>query len=286
MHGFPSPARLALLAIALVVSGCHGCSKKHVATAQHKVKAVASARIAAAPRPPPPPPPPPRNPDGSYSYAGLRYLEFVTGNANPNEPLPMIVALHGHGGDPEMWVKTFSRFTGKARFIAPFGFHPGEHGGWAWFPAGADHAENEHFLGQALPGIEAHLARSLIALRKARPTTGKMIVTGFSQGGTLAYALALFHGSAFAISCPAAGAIPPELFRRVTAPSPPPEVHAVHGSTDPGLPRGKRTIASLKRLGFVADMTTVPAQGHYFEPSQRAVTLCLDRGLSLVAKNP
>ena len=49
----------------------------------------------------------------------LAYLEVVLGGARPEEPLPMIVAIHGLGDEPHNFAGLFDGFPECARLILP-----------------------------------------------------------------------------------------------------------------------------------------------------------------------
>src|SRR4051812_27104036 len=46
-------------------------------------------------------------PPGALEAEGIHYIEHVTGGAQPGEPLPMIVGMHGRGGSPERFLRNF-----------------------------------------------------------------------------------------------------------------------------------------------------------------------------------
>lgn len=217
--------------------------------------------------------------------AGLRYIEFVTGGARASDPLPLVFMLHGHGGDAFVWQKAFASYVGKARFIAAFGYHRGEKSGYEWFPSGALKSENTSELANLLPDVEAKLAAALAEITKVRPTTGKPIVIGYSQGAALTYALALRHGGALWGVCNFAGHLPAQSLKGAKAPTPTPEVHAFQGSLDAGLSEGQRTIAALKKLGFTADLQVVKGASHQdLTRGVEYLTGCIERGVASAAK--
>ncbi|HVY46324.1 MAG TPA: hypothetical protein VHB21_10620, partial [Minicystis sp.] len=229
VRGFSAAAALALAA-----AGCRGGGDAKPRPAPTAVKQVASQAVKRARAVPPPPPPvtmPPRLPDGSYTWAGLHYLEKVTGGAKKNDALPLVVMLHGHGQSPERFFHAFDDFHGRARFIFPYGRPEGA--GYAWLPPRASHHDMLPQLTHTLPPEANRIARAIQAIAAKRPTTGKPIVVGFSQGATLSYGLALLHPDAITAAFPVSGTLPPQLMRgRQRRSGPLPEVHGFHGTAD------------------------------------------------------
>ena len=122
--------------------------------------------------------------------AGIRYLERIRGNAGPEEPLPMVIVFHSRGASPEGFAGMLGGI-GRARLILPEGDYQSG-GARAWFslpirdavhgdpgPVTAqwrDTADRIHnFIGQAI---------------QCRPTIGRPVVTGSSQGAEMSLLLA------------------------------------------------------------------------------------------------
>src|SRR5690606_5562323 len=130
-------------------------------------RVAAEAPVAATPPPAPEPPPLPQ--------AGrLQYYERILGAAGPSDPLPMIVAIHGLGDDPENFSHLFDTFPEPARLIAPRAPLPAEEGGWSWFPLRARDPDVE--------GLSRGIQQSadLLAERSEERRVGKECRT---QGG-------------------------------------------------------------------------------------------------------
>jgi phospholipase/carboxylesterase len=228
-------------------------------------------------RPSEPPPPPaaarPSPPPGPPEAAGVRYLERLTGGARKGERLPLVVAVHGFGDRPEAFVDLFADLGAKARLIVPFGLEPyGE--GFSWFPIGA--LDDPPRLAEGTGRAADRLAAMIEAVVKARPTAGKPIVTGFSQGGMLSYTLAVRHpevvGAAFPvgglIALPLVPASWPTVAER-------PSILAFHGDADRRVPvaRDRETVARLAAIGFDAKLREHPGVGHAIPPPMRAELL-------------
>jgi phospholipase/carboxylesterase len=201
--------------------------------------------------------------------AGVRYLEQVTGGADAREALPMIVGLHGLGGQPERFARVVAGLGVRARLILPYGLmQAGE--GFAWFDLReGDAAAHAHRLQQAAD----RLAAMIEVLVKTRPTRGKVIVTGFSQGGMLSFALAALHPEVIGAAFPLSGMLVPKLWPRGAPDAAArPEVHAFHGVADDRVPiaDARMTIAALRTAGFTADLREYPGVPHTITPEMRA----------------
>jgi phospholipase/carboxylesterase len=103
------------------------------------------------------------------------------------------------------------------------------------------------------------------SLARTKPTKGKPVITGFSQGGFLSFAVALRHPDAVAAAYPISGAVPPNLLptEHVAKGSHPPIV-ALHGDADRLVPiaPARTAIRRLQELGFDAELLEYPGVGH------------------------
>src|SRR5689334_2813394 len=119
-----------VLALALALTSTLACDSR--------APEPAAARPAADPAPSPAPvePPPKAEPVGVDELprvGEIHYLEFVTAGADPESPLPMIVAIHGLGDSPQGFRSLLEGFDRPARVILPRGLDV-EGEGWSWFP--------------------------------------------------------------------------------------------------------------------------------------------------------
>jgi phospholipase/carboxylesterase len=167
---------------------------------------------------------------GSKELEGRPRLEFihrVLGGA-ADEALPWIVAFHGLGDSPENFAYVFDRLQLRAHVYLPRA--PITYGdGYDWFGARvAEHDKLTH-------GIEARLPEvtELIDALAARPSNvGDAIVTGFSQGGILSFAVASAGLRHVKAALPIAGWLPPALASAPKRLS----VIAFHGEADAVVP--------------------------------------------------
>ncbi len=218
----------------------------------------------------PPPPAAEQARTTAGEIAGVRYLEQMTGGARPDERVPMIVALHPMGGDPVDFLPTLRRYRRRARLILPYG-HPSG-GMYLWYDSVREDVD------AAVVAREAdRIAAALAALVAARPTAGKPLVTGFSQGGIMTFALAVTHPEALAAAFPVGGLLPTTLYpsaavRSVQRPAKLPPVAAFHGASDLAVPtRGARaSIAELQRAGYTAELREYAGLAHDISAEEEA----------------
>jgi phospholipase/carboxylesterase len=193
----------------------------------------------------------------------LTYVERVTGGADPEASLPMIIAIHGLGDKPESFLHLFDGFAAPARVIAPRG--PLVHGpGRSWFPGSA--SDREAFEAGILEATD-RLSRLVREVALARPTDGRVVVTGFSQGGMLSFALAARDGDLFTLAAPIAGFLPEGLEKKAGAS--PPRIEAFHGKDDGRIPLAlaEATVGRLEAAGYKVTLHTYEALGHAMSPT-------------------
>jgi len=197
--------------------------------------------------------------DAPPQALSLSYVEAITAGAARDAKLPLIVALHGLGDRPEHFVALFEDFPVPARVVAPHSGSPfGD--GFAWFaPYGAMSDEAAPAIGKAADDV----ARFAGEAARARPTLGKPIVTGFSQGGALSYAVAVRHADAIAESVPISGWLPPPLWPPALPHDAPP-ISAFHGTADSRVPleRDRAGVEALQKLGFRVELRVSDGVDH------------------------
>lgn len=194
--------------------------------------------------------------------AGVRYIEHMTGGARVDERVPMIVGLHPMGGDPADFLPMLRGYRGRARLILPYG-HPSG-GMYVWYDSVRDDVP-----APVVTRETDRLAAALSALVAARPTVGKPLVTGFSQGGIMAFALAVTHPDVIAAAFPISGLLPPSLYPSAALISPPgaavlPPIMAFHGAADLAVPTegARASVDALRRAGYTAQLREYPGVAH------------------------
>ncbi len=196
---------------------------------------------------------------------------MVLGGADPETPLPMIVAIHGLGDTPDNFRHLLEQFPEPVRVILPRGIDPTDGGGWSWFPIRARDPDVEA-LSAGIGSAADHIAKGLRALQESRPTVGKPIVTGFSQGGMLTFTLAVHHPDVVGHAIAVGGWLPPPLVpeSKDDATEFPP-IHALHGTADPAV-RYEPTVAAIEALktgGFSVELTSYEGVEHVITPPMR-----------------
>lgn len=210
--------------------------------------------------------------------AGVDHLEFVhvaPGTPKAEAPpadavLPLIIALHGRGDDPEGFEHLLDGLPVHARVIVPRAFDPLGDDGYSWFPIRARSADVAA-LARGIDSANDRLAAMIAELLKTRPTRGKALVTGFSQGGMLSFALAVDHPDLIAAAVPIGGWLPPPLVPAALPPAPLPSIVALHGEVDVVVPFAptRESVDALKKQGWPVTLHPFPDVAHQIPPPVR-----------------
>lgn len=185
----------------------------------------------------------------------LEYVEHVLGGADPKQPLPLIIGLHGLGDTAESFAANlFAELDIEARLIVPSGpdwlFL-----GAGWFGDSSDHEALERSL-RLVRGLAAHI-------RETRPTRGLPVVAGFSQGARLCYELAAEAPAEFAAVVPIAGSLVREFASSVYR-EPMPRILAIHGGADriETPSRALKTATAFLDRCFDVELRMIPGVDH------------------------
>lgn len=168
-------------------------------------------------------------------------------------PHPTILALHGWGANALDLLGLAPYLAGGDCLVlcpqGPVEVPLGGPVGYGWFPITSGTPPDP---GAFQRGVDA-LGEFLDAAMKRYPIDArKLIALGFSQGGVMAYALALSQPERFAGLAALSSWLPPSLAEQLP-PGPrdrlPTLVH--HGSSDEVIPiaRGRESVEVLRRLG-------------------------------------
>jgi phospholipase/carboxylesterase len=230
------------------------------------------------PEPPVPGEPPPLQLTAG-EVEGIHYFELITGEAERDATLPMIVAIHGLGDTPDNFANLFAGFDRPARVIFPRALDAHEEGGWSWFPIRARDPDI-HALAEGIASAADKLAPAIAKLREDRPTRGKPIVTGFSQGGMLTFMLAVEHADLLDHAIAIGGWLPPPRWPKGKPPADAPTIVALHGDIDKAVAFGptRDAVDDLKSKGWSAELRGYPNVGHAIPPPMRDELFSLLRG--------
>jgi phospholipase/carboxylesterase len=201
--------------------------------------------------------------------------------SRPTEPADggtVAVLLHGRGshrGDLQALRPALPESWG---LITPQGPHPGHpwgYGpGWAWYR----YVERDEIVGetlqQSMTALDAFLAE-LPGILGYEP--GKIVMGGFSQGGTVSLAYALSRPRALAAAFNFSGFLPASVEVPFSALSPTtPPIYWGHGLRDPAIPI---EIATLGRERLRAAGVPVENRdyeiGHWMVPEEIAEAVAL-----------
>lgn len=199
--------------------------------------------------------------------SGLTSIQVVTGGASDAEPLPLVIALHGNGGDPATFSQLAAGFEHKARFIFPRGpYALGK--GRAWVqPRGGDAMARLNLKSSA--DAVAALADEIAA---SKATKGKAIVTGFSQGGVVAFLVAARQPERVDAVVPMGAWLPrfawPEAKRFLGNR---PILRALNGTDDEVTEPGdvRRSVVKLRMLKLDATVRLYSGAAHEISPAMR-----------------
>ena len=166
--------------------------------------------------------------------------------------MPLIIAIHGLGDTPENFSRFLRDFPAPARVIALRA--PDRYGsGFSWFPIRARLGADDPQLADAVNAAAQRIARNVQILIKTRPTVGRPVVLGFSQGGILSFTLASRFPDVFEASLPIAGMLPTRL---ATGNAGRVAVYGFHGGEDSLIPAqaGLDAVQALKKRGYRAEL--------------------------------
>jgi phospholipase/carboxylesterase len=220
---------------------------------------------------PPRAPPPPANysaPDTTgWGKAGsLRFLEIIPGGTPRDPRLPMLVMIHGMGDRPHAdWLAGFDAGT-PVRVIMPRAPTP-YFDGFSWFNYTIGGPNDPAALAQGITRAADQLTELLDLLTQQRPTRGRPIVAGFSQGGMLSYALALQHPERMRLALPIAGMLPEPLWP-TQSPTRRVPIRSLHGDADTiiDIHFARDLQARLNSLGYDASLEEFPGVDHAISP--------------------
>lgn len=190
--------------------------------------------------------------------AGFRYLERVTPGADPEQPLPMIVLFHSRGSRPENHAGMLYKSLGfPVRVLLPEGPNVlGSHRSWT---SRASRTPDQDAWADELEDLGEDMARFIHEATACRPTVGRPIVTGSSEGGHVAYLMATLYPDMVAGAVAVAGYLPEDLWDASMAPT-----VGLHGEKDTAVPYGRTEHywKTMEAEGAPVSYRSFPDIGH------------------------
>lgn len=195
--------------------------------------------------------------------AGIVFVEQTVGSgslAKVDQPLPLIIVLHGLGDVPERFMEVLRTLPIRAHVAAARGLKPFSLG-YGWLPPSRPHDIDER--AEPLRRVAGLLAPAISELAASRPTCGQPIVVGFSQGAMVTYALAASPRPLIGAAFPIAGYLPPKLTPK-RAPVGAPRIVALHGTADQvvELRHDVGSVGRLARVGYSIELRRFPGIQH------------------------
>ncbi len=190
----------------------------------------------------------------------------------------MIIAIHGLGDRPENFAGLLQGLTSPARVILPAGLKPSDDG-FSWFDIRARSRDVEA-LAKGIGDASDTLATFIDTVSAERPTLGEPIVTGFSQGGMLSFAIAAGHPDSISAAFPVSGWLPPPLWPEEGPEGATTPVVALHGDADNAvlIEPTRLAVARLQELGYPVELREYPEVRHQITGEMRGVLWTLLRG--------
>jgi len=202
----------------------------------------------------------------------LKYVLRVPSSRPDDEPLPLVLLMHGRGADANDLadLAPMLDLPGGARFVfpnapTPFEAAPGMTFGFTWF-------DGWPARGASLPESRALLLELIDELVRRYPTPpGKLIVSGFSQGGLMAidvgYRTAQPLAGIVVMSGAIAEADAPDFEARKDLP-----VLIIHGTEDDMIPllAARRARRLLEQHGIEPEYHELP-MGHQVTPESMEI---------------
>jgi predicted esterase len=167
--------------------------------------------------------------------AGIKYREFRSEGVGPNDRVPMLIRYHGLGSSSaslDSAGKSWANLVkGPVRVIVPESprlTSPNKLFTWWELPA---RTSKQDELTAQMSEAAGEMRRFISEISQCRPTAGKPLVTGSSQGGSMSYLVATTSPGLVRGAVAAAGWLPKKLWSTRVAP-----LLATHGEQDTIVP--------------------------------------------------
>lgn len=212
----------------------------------------------------------------------LSFLERHHPAPDPN--LPVHIMIHGRGDSPQNFIHLSDGVNTPRRELALYGTQELDFGfdrGWQWFESSASEGDSPG-LCQGINQATSLIAEDLRTLNEIeQKPTRRFVISGFSQGGMLCYALALQYPELVAHAIPIAGLLPAPCRPAMQAgpgtaspaqqgqvrhfdPNLAPRIDAFHGQADPLVcpKRANELIEHLRSISYPVSFKQYPGVEH------------------------
>jgi len=213
----------------------------------------------------------------------VTFVQYTYRPATPG-PLPTVIAIHGHGANGQDLLGLGPMLAGGRLLVicpeAEFQLQPGMPS-YTWFRRDDQAQRSPEEFERVAAALHAHIDRAVTA---AGGDPGRVVLLGFSQGGSLAYRLGLAEPRRWRGLAALSTWLPDEA---VTAADPTGleafPVLVQHGSSDPAIEvaRARQSRDRLEELGARPDYREY-GMGHQIGPeSLTDLSRWLERTLDL-----
>jgi len=193
-------------------------------------------------------------------------VELLPAGAAPDAAnLPLVIAIHGRGGNPERFGQLVQNCAAGARIVglrAPDRWEEGF--SWLEMPiaSAAESPENDRAFTALLQKRVVELRAAIAQTVKARPHCGDPILVGYSQGGALVLALAASAPADFkAQYFEVAGALPASFPFGPNLPN----LVGFQGTADRSVPYAE-AVATFQRVPKTVTWSLYAYQGAGHDP--------------------
>lgn len=194
----------------------------------------------------------------ALAYQGLKrtYLVYLPSSVSKTTPVPLVLALHGKGGNGKsmelLTRKGFNKLADKKGFIVvyPDGIEKN------WNDGRKDDSSNDRAHRENIDDVGFLTALMDTMIRKYAINQKRIYVTGMSNGAIMAYRMACESAYKVAAIAPVTGNMSP-LVINGCSPSGSVPVLAINGTDDPVVPfRGGMITSTLKKTDLGKVMST------------------------------
>ncbi|MDF2189075.1 dienelactone hydrolase family protein [Paraflavitalea sp. CAU 1676] len=201
------------------------------------------------------------------SVAGFRYVEQVRGGVRDNGAYPLLIAFHYSSGTPQESLADYELLKTPVRIIVPVG-NVRKRNGYSYYP-------HDHYKLDSLAQMkEAHITLDSIAafVKAIEAKYGvKPVVSGISQGGDLAWMLAVYYPPLVKAAFPFAAFIHRQAYASILdMPANKVPVYLYQGEDDPII-AVSYTREAVKALGrhMPLKLSTYPGLKHDISPQMK-----------------